>query len=71
MFEKKRNTSAPYKDLNDATKELMKTKKKHSHIILSLSVHRQLKLYSIQNDTTISELLDEMARRFLTEKGKL
>lgn len=48
-------------------KELEKSKKTSRTIVIDKKLWKQLKIYAVTNDTTISEILEVQARKFLSK----
>jgi hypothetical protein len=63
-FERKRKPGLS-KDLEKATKEVSKSKRKALHIIITRDLHRKLKIYAIDRGITMGELIEEIVSNHL------
>lgn len=66
-FERKRQSTHP--DFNKALTEVQKVRKRRINTVLTESVHIKLKMIAATEKTTVSDILDDLAKKYISEYG--
>lgn len=68
-FQRKRQSVHP--EFSKALAEVSKEKKRRINTVLGERTHIKLKMIAASQETTVSDILDELAKKFIEEYGQI